>query len=141
MLPFTSTIVLVNGKCKHSLDTLHYYIHTEIYASVFVEICGIVIKTVCNSVDTLWRIRRMLSHDDFIKCKHFPRNWPFVWGIHRSTVNSSHKCQWRGALIFSLICVWINDWVKNREACDLRHYRAHYDVIVMQIAEDNILLW
>ena len=24
------------------------------------------------------------QHDDFIKWKHFPRNWPFVWGIHRS---------------------------------------------------------
>ena len=34
-------------------------------------------------------------------------------------------------LVFSLICVWINDWVNNREAGDLRRYRAHYDVIVM----------
>ena len=41
------------------------------------------------------------------------------------------KGQWRGALMFSLICVWINDWVNNREAGDLRRYRAHYDVIVM----------
>ena len=42
-----------------------------------------------------------------------------------------HKGQWRGALMFSLICVWINDWVNNREAGDLRGYRARYDVIVM----------
>ena len=42
-----------------------------------------------------------------------------------------HKGQWRGALLFSLICVWINGWVNNREAGDLRRYRAHYDVIVM----------
>ena len=33
--------------------------------------------------------------------------------------------------MFSLICVWINGWVNNREAGDLRRYRAHYDVIVM----------
>ena len=52
-------------------------------------------------------------------------------GIHRSPVNSPHKGQWRGALIFSLICVWINGWVNNREAGDLRWHRAHYDVIVM----------
>ena len=65
--------------------------------------------------------------------KHFPRYWPFVRGIHRSPVNSPHKGQWRGALMFSLICVWINDWVNNREAGDLRHYRAHYDVIVMWV--------
>ena len=30
-------------------------------------------------------------HDDVIKWKHFPRYWPFVWGIHRSPVNSPHK--------------------------------------------------
>ena len=46
-------------------------------------------------------------------------------------VNSPHKGQWRGALMFSLICVWINGWVNNREAGDLRRYRVHYDVIVM----------
>ena len=41
------------------------------------------------------------------------------------------QCQWRGALMFYLICVWINGWVNNGEAGDLRRYRAHYDVIVM----------
>ena len=38
------------------------------------------------------------------------------------------------ALMFSLICVWINGWVNNREAGDLRRYRGHYDVIVMGLA-------
>ena len=71
------------------------------------------------------------DHDDVIKWKHFPRYWPFVRGIHRSPVNSPHKGQWRGALMFSLICVWINGWVNNREAGDLKLYRAYYDVIVM----------
>ena len=52
-------------------------------------------------------------------------------GIHRSSVNSPHKGQWRGALMFTLICARINGWVNNREAGDLRRYRAHYDVIVM----------
>ena len=70
-------------------------------------------------------------HDNVIKWKHFPRYWPFVRGIHRSPVNSPHKGQWRGALMFSLICVWINGWVNNREAGDLRSHCAHYDVIVM----------
>ena len=45
-----------------------------------------------------------IKHDDVTKRKHFPRHWPFVWGIHRSTVNSQHKGQRRGALMFSLIC-------------------------------------
>ena len=70
-------------------------------------------------------------HEDVIKWKHFPRYWPFVLGIHRSPVNSPRKGQWRGALMFSLICAWLNDWVNNREAGDLRRHRAHYDVIVM----------
>ena len=73
------------------------------------------------------------THDDVIKWNYFPRYWHFVRGIHRSPVNSPHKGQWRGALMFSLICVWINDWVNNREAGDLRRHRAHYDVIVMII--------
>ena len=71
-------------------------------------------------------------HDDVKKWKNFPRYWPFVRGIHRSMVNSPHKGQWRGALMFSLICVWINGWVNIREAGDLRRVRAHYDVTVMQ---------
>ena len=33
--------------------------------------------------------------------------------------------------MFSLICVWINGWVNNREAGDLRRHRGHYDVNVM----------
>ena len=31
----------------------------------------------------------------------FARYWPFVLGIHRSPVNSTHKGQWGGALMFS----------------------------------------
>ena len=69
-------------------------------------------------------------HDDVIKWNFFLRCWPFVRGIHRSPVNSPHKGQWLGALTFSLICAWINGWVNNHEAGDLRRHRAHYDVVV-----------
>ena len=72
------------------------------------------------------------SHDDVIKLKHFPRYWPFVRGIHRSSVNSPHKDQWRGALMFSLISAWTNGWINNRKAGDLRRHRAHYDVTLMR---------
>ena len=71
------------------------------------------------------------SHDDVIKWKHFPCNWPFVRGIHRSPVNFQHKDQWRRAFRFSLICAWINRWVDNREDGERRRNRAHYDVTVM----------
>ena len=81
---------------------------------------------------TVWHV----YHDDVIKWKHFPRYWPFVRGIHRFPVNSPHKGQWRGALIFSLICVWINGWVYNREAGDWRRYRAHFDISVMILLQN-----
>ena len=77
-------------------------------------------------------------HDDVIKWKHFPRYWPFVRGIHWSPVNSPHKGQWRGALMFSLICTWINGWANNRETGDLRRHRSYYDVIVLQCINSNV---
>ena len=33
-----------------------------------------------------------------------------------------HKVQWRGVLMFSLICTWKNGWVNNRKAGDLRRH-------------------
>ena len=78
----------------------------------------------------LWALRHA-SHNDVIKWKHYPRYWPFVRGIHRSPVNSQHKGQWRGALVFSLICAWINGWANSRMAGDLRRHRSHCDVTVM----------
>ena len=75
-------------------------------------------------------------HDNVIKW-NFPRYWPFVRGIHRSPVNSPHKGQWRGALMFSLICAWTNAWVSNREAGDLRRHWVHYGVTVMFLKSTN----
>ena len=75
-----------------------------------------------------------LNHDDVIKWKHFPHNWPFVRGIHRSAVNSSHKGQWRGSMMFfvdSSVYSGAEYYLNNLEACDLRRHRAHDDVIVM----------
>ena len=78
---------------------------------------------------TLWHGSEW-HHDDVIKWKPFPRYWPFVRGIHRSPVNSHHRDQWRGALMFSWICAWTNGWVNNRDAGDLRRHHAHCDVTV-----------
>ena len=44
---------------------------------------------------------------------------------------SQHKGQWRGALMFSLICTWTNCCVNSRDAGDLRRHRPDYDVTVM----------
>ena len=72
-------------------------------------------------------------HDDVIKWKHFPHYWPFVLGIHWSPVNSPHKGQWHGALMFSLICTWLNGSANNGEANYSRRHRAHHYVTVMII--------
>ena len=62
----------------------------------------------------------------YIKPIWCPQHRPFVRGFHRW-----HKGLWRGALMLSLVCAWLNGWVNNRDAGDLRCHRAHYDVIVM----------
>ena len=56
-------------------------------------------------------------------------------GMSLVTGEFPHKVQWRGAEIFSLICTWINGWVNNRDAGDLRLHRAHHDVTVMGALE------
>ena len=61
-------------------------------------------------------------------------------GIHRSPVNSPHKDQWRGALMFPLICAWISVWANNREAGDLRRHLAYHDVIAM-LYSSHLFRW
>ena len=96
------------------------------------------LKLLWHSLGTLglkvFESKSIPNNDDVIKWKHFPRHWPFVRGIHLWPMSCFHKVtrsQWCGALISSLICAWINGWVNNREAGDLRRHHAHYDVIVM----------
>ena len=100
----TRGLILSKANINQEADCIYIYIYIFIYIKI---------------------------RDDVITWKHFPRYWSFVWGIHRSPLNSSNIGQWRGDLMFSLIYVWINGWVNNREADDLRCYRAHYDVTVM----------
>ena len=52
-------------------------------------------------------------HDDVIKGKNFPGNSPVAGEFPTQS-------QWRGAMMFSLISAWINGWVNNHEAGDLR---------------------
>ena len=115
-------IAVIQSKFTAWFDVdLPYYVHPMIY----VESCALF----CWSYITRY-YWYLFFHDDVIKWKYLLRYWPFVRGIHRSLVNSPHKGQWRGALMFSLICVWINGWVNTG---DLRRYRAHCDVIVMDL--------
>ena len=110
-----------NYVLNHYLDTRHVC-HTYTQSDV---IHMLVIVTILVPVHT------GQVHDDVIKWKHFPRYWPFVRGTHRWPVNPPHKGQWRGALVFSLICAWINGWVNYGNVGDLRRHRIHYDVTLM----------
>ena len=60
----------------------------------------------------------------------FPCHWLFVRGNRWSPVDSPHKGQWRGALMFPLICAWTDGWANNRDVGYLRRHGAHYDVTV-----------
>ena len=118
--------------CRRSFSTLMNCVQNWLSCNCKVNMSGIFAYIHLHTGSVAADCFRSWSfHDDVIKWKHFPRYWPFVQGIHRSPVNSPHKGQWRGALMFSLMCAWINGWIINREAGDLRHYCAHYDVIVM----------
>ena len=101
--------IISYGKCIHIPQCKHHLQHIIIIVDV-------------------------LNHDDVIQWKHFLRYWPFVRGIHRSPVNSLHKGQWRGALVFSLICTWINDWVNSRDAGDLNYNSS---LIIAGIKQTN----
>ena len=80
----------------------------------------------------IWYPRgRISANDDVIEWKHFPHCWPFVRWLHRSPVDSPHKGQGRGTLMFSLICALSNNWANNRDTGDLRRHYTQYDVAVM----------
>ena len=97
--------------------------------NIYVTKCVIAIMLLL-SIPTMHRFNMMTSSNGDI----FPRYWPFVRGNHRSPGNSPHKGQWRGALMFSLICACKHGWVTNGEPGDLRRHRAHYELIVMNTA-------
>ena len=56
----------------------------------------------------------------------FPRHWSFVRGIHRWSVVSTHKGQWRGTEMFFFDLRLKNGCANNRVDGDLRRHRAHY---------------
>ena len=59
--------------------------------------------------------------------RHQMATFPCYWPSCGILIEFSHKGQWRGALVFSLICAWTSGWWNSREAGDLRRHRAHYD--------------
>ena len=91
-----------------------------------------------NFFNCILPVLQLFIHDDIIKWKHFPYNWPFVQGIHQSPVNSLYKGKWCRALVFSLSWGWTNGWVNNHKAGDLRCHHAHYDVTAMSLWQQRL---
>ena len=95
-----------------------------------------------NDDPVYWRIYAALGGEELIfltnendmnlKCE---TEWTHVCKS-LSTVNSPHRGQWRGALMFSLI-YWTSGWVNNRYAGDLRRHSAHYDVTRLGFAQSS----
>ena len=64
-----------------------------------------------QQVRGVWKIgKREKTWRESTQWRHqietFSASLAFVMGIYRSPVNSPHKGQWRGDLMFSLICAW-----------------------------------
>ena len=138
MLPTVSQVLSVTGRPCHP-PLFHYgnFQHTGMIRKCHAKI-WVSLDILCGEAAV------SQPHDDVIKWKHFPRYWPFVRGIHRLSVNSPHKGQWHGALMFYLICAWPNNWANNGDACDLKRRCGHYDVTVMQkvhLCEGVCLRW
>ena len=51
--------------------------------------------------------------------------------VGNSLVTSEFLSQRPVTRSFDVFCTWINAWVNDREAGDLRRHHAHYDIIVM----------
>ena len=62
-------------------------------------------------------------HDDFIKENIF-RVTSLLCGVFTGGRWIPWQSLWRGALMFSLICVWTNNWANNEDAVDLSRHRA-----------------
>ena len=128
MFWFLFLYLLDEDKCSfHTVFGDTYWDNNPISKLLMIKIAYMIIPLVLRA-----ELRQ--CHDDIIKRKHFPHYWPFVRGIHRSPVNSPHKGQWRGAWMFSLICVWTNNGVNNRDASDLRCHHTHYNITLNAMA-------
>ena len=111
--------IAVTWYLRYTLRFMWHYSHTWVIMMVVDVLVPIWHQDISNHYDDIGHTMYIRSNplwwdqDDVIKWKHFPPYWHFVRGIHRSLVNSPHKGQWHGAMMFSLIYAWINGWVNN----------------------------
>ena len=101
----------------------------------FLPVHAINVHVILAAITGIIILALYLYHDDVIKRK-FSALLALCEGNPPVT---GHKGQWRGALMYSLICAWTNALANNRDAGDLRRYRAHNDVTV--VIESLQLIW
>ena len=94
MSNFFNRALIWHQMWKDHMQIIHQIIYsiivTQIMTSQDDDLVGHLYSFI-NEISTFFIItlKRMKTwsshfHDDVIKWKHFPRYWPFVWGIHRS---------------------------------------------------------
>ena len=117
----------------HFYAPMKYILHTKMCCrsplACVVTVPGIEIYISTSFVHLKWnKIAKKIAYGPGPWCNGLA---PHVRRIYLSPVDSHHKGQWRGVLMFSLTCAWTNGWAKTRDASDLRLHGAHYDAIVM----------
>ena len=131
---WTAVTSLIIYECRFANIPVYSAQASMLLQHIYVK-ATFVIETAGNTLRQKW-LYNMAYHTGLTWWRHqmvtFSALLAICAGNSPVPVNFPHKGQWRGALMFALICVWINGWVNNREAGDLRRYRVHYDVIVMQ---------
>ena len=108
----------------HNLALSHRYVHGLVQDFAISGALAIVTLKSCDKSRIWlynWYMMTSSNGNIFLVTGHFCGEF------------TGDKGQWRGALMFYLICTWINGCINNREAGDLRRHRAHYDVAAMTI--------
>ena len=100
----------------------------KVCSELSIECCQLRVYDAFIALGTTWITQERLFKSTL---------YPWTWWRHQMGTFSAFLALcagWRVALMISLICAWINDWVNNRADGDLRRHRAHYDVIIMETA-------
>ena len=88
---------------------------------IVAHIVSLQLMTCCSSTDSWWRHQT----------ERFSALLALCAGNSPVTGEFPEQMPVTQSLMFSLISAWINDWVNNRDAGNLRRSRTHYDVIWM----------
>ena len=117
-------------------ETFSYTFDKHIYWVLFWKLTPFIMQTFYQNVMSVIGAAVLLQNHSRHQMEKFSTLLAICAGNSPVPVNSPHKGQWRGAWMFSLICVWINGWVNNHKAGVLWCYHAHYDV---NVTCENIL--